>query len=185
VTQLADYSGPFDPQWSYDTLSRETLLNVVKAYGEYLHRMDAHWYLTVKDRLGNDEAFACDCSVWENRLQTIELNLVTSLLNIHGEDVVSVMKYMQASPSASGTEQEVDFKNNNHAIFTVRHCPTLHALEKERAGREKLICQDLTTSLFTKIAHYFNPDIKVTGIKVPPRTTYRDCACQWEFKLGR
>jgi hypothetical protein len=33
------------------------------------------------------------------------------------------------------------------------------AIEKEGSGREKLICDDLTTSLFSGIAHYFNPKI--------------------------
>lgn len=183
MPEINDYSGPFDPHWSPEKLSKEALLKLVKAYSDYIYRLDASWYVTVKNRLGNDEAFACDRHVWEKKLQAYELKLMTGALNIHGDDVVAVMKYMQATPWASVGERQIDIKDSNHATLTIHNCPTLSAIEKEGNGREKLICEDLTTSLFSKIAHYFNPKIKVTGLKVPPRKTYNDCSCQWEFRL--
>ena len=183
MSDHADYSGPFDPQWSPEKLSKEALLKLVKAYSDYIYRIDAVWYVTVKSRQGNDEAFACDRQVWERKLQAYELKLVTGALNIRGDDVVAVMKYMQATPWASIGRREMEIKNSNLAVLTIHNCPTLSAIEKEGTGREKLICEDLTTILFSKIAHYFNPKIKVTGLKVPPRKTYSDCSCQWEFRL--
>jgi|MudIll2142460700_1097286.scaffolds.fasta_scaffold51318_2 hypothetical protein len=183
MAEQSDYSGPFDPQWSPEKLSREALLKLVKAYSEYIYRLDGSWYMTVKNRQGNDEAFACDRHVWEKKLQAYELKLMTGALNIRGDDVVAVMKFMQATPWAAVDKREIDIKNNNHAVLTIHNCPTLSALEKEGTGREKLICDDLTTSLFSGIAHYFNPKIKVTGLKVPPRKAYSDCSCQWEFRL--
>ncbi len=185
MTELADYGGPFDPQWSPEKLTRQSLLKLVKAYSEYIYRIDASWYMTVKNRLGNDEAFACDRHVWEKKLQAYELKLMTRVLGIRGDDVVAVMKYMQATPWASVGERQIDIKNSSHAILTIKNCPTLSALEREGTGREKQICEDLTTGLFNKIAHYFNPSIKVTGLKIPPRKTYNDCCCQWEFRLDR
>jgi hypothetical protein len=185
MSELADYSGPFNPHWSPEILNREALLRLVKAYSDYIYRMDAAWYMTVKSRSGNDEAFACDRHVWEKKLQAYELKTVTGALNIRGDDVVAVMKYMQATPWASLGERHMDIRNQDHAILTIRTCPTLEALEKEGTGREKLICRDLTTSLFSKIAHFFNPKMKVTGLKVPPREAFSDCSCQWEFKLDR
>ena len=183
MAEQSDYSGPFDPQWSPEKLSREALLKLVKAYSEYIYRLDGSWYMTVKNRQGNDEAFACDRHVWEKKLQAYELKLMTGALNIRGDDVVAVMKFMQATPWAWVDKREIDVKSSNHAVLTIRDCPTLSALEKEGTGREKLICDDLTTSLFSGIAHHFNPKIKVTGLKVPPRKAYSDCSCQWEFKL--
>ena len=183
MSELSDYSGPFDPEWSPEKLSREALLKLVEAYSDYIYRIDASWYVTVKSRSGNDEAFACDRHVWERKLQAYELKMMTKALGIHGDDVVAVMKYMQATPWASLGRRDIDIKGSNHATLTIHDCPTLSAIEKEGNGREKLICEDLTTSLFSKIAHYFNPKIKVTGLKVPPRKTYSDCSCQWEFRL--
>jgi hypothetical protein len=185
MPKLADYSGKFDPKFSHDKLKRDTLLRIVKAYAEYLYKVDGNWYLAVKNKWGNAGAFDCDVDVWEKKLQLYDLDMVTSVLNIHGDDVIPVMKYFQVTPWTYINEQEIEIKNNNHAILTIRTCPALLAIEKEGTGREKLICQELTPNLFTMIAHYFNPNMKVNGLKVPPRTNYEDCCCQWEFKLDR
>ena len=76
MAELMDYSSPFNPQLSPDKLSREALLKLVKAYGEYIHRLDGTWYMTVKKRQGNDEAFACDRHVWEKKLKAYELKVM-------------------------------------------------------------------------------------------------------------
>jgi hypothetical protein len=92
VAELADYSGEFDPQFAYDKLAKETLLRLFKTYSEYLRRMDGHWYLAVMNECGNDVAFKRDVKVWE-QMQFWELQVMSSALNIHGDDVVTVMKY--------------------------------------------------------------------------------------------
>jgi hypothetical protein len=184
MMELVDYSGKFDPKFSRDKFARETLLKLLKAYSEYILRIDGFWYLTVMNKWGNDEAFDCDVRVWE-KLIRYEMKAISSLLNIRGNDVVTVMKAIQVSPWMSIYEYEIDVKNNDHAIVTIYACPTLFALEKERIGREKLICQELEPKIMGMMAHYFNPDIKVTGLKVPPRTSYKDICCQWEFRLDR
>ncbi len=183
MAEMADYSGPFQPQWSPADLDREALLRLVKAYSDYIYRIDASWYMTVKGRSGNEEAFACDRHVWEKKLQTYELKMLTAALNIRGDDVVAVMKYMQATPWASLGQRHIAIAGPHQAILTIDGCPTLAALEREGTGREDIICRDLTTSLFSKIAHFFNPRIRVRGLKVPPRKAYADCSCQWEFSL--
>ena len=182
MAELVDYSGQFDPEFSHDKLSRETLLKLLKAYNEYMLRIDGFWYLTVMDKWGNDEAFDCDVSVWE-KAQPYEVKLISDLLNVRGDDVATVMKYIQVSPWMWIYTYEMELKTPNHAVLTITHCPTLLSLEKEGTGREKPICQELEPKMMGAIAHHFNPSIKVTGLKVPPRTDYSDCCCQWEFKL--
>ena len=71
------------------------------------------------------------------------------------------------------------------SVMTINHCPTLISLEKEGTGREKLICQEMEPKVMSIMAHFFNPEIKVTGLKLPPRTSYSDCCCQWEYTLDR
>ena len=179
-----DYSGKFDPEFSHDKFTRETLLKLLKAYNEYILRIDGYWYLTVMDKWGNDEAFDCDVKVWE-RAQLYEVKLISQILNVQGDDVATLMKYMQVSPWMWIYKYDIDLKSPNHGVMTIHHCPTLLSLEKEGTGREKLICQEMEPKVMGIMAHYFNPDIKVTGLKLPPRTDYDDCCCQWEFKLDR
>jgi hypothetical protein len=181
---MVDYSSSFDPDFSHEKLAQQTLTRLLRATAEYMRRVDGHWYLSVMEKWGNDEALDCDIKVWE-RLVIYEMKMLSSLLNIHGDDVVTVMKAIQASPWTLTYACDIDVKSNDHAITTYHHCPTLLALEKEGKGREKLICQELEPRLMGIMAHYFNPNIRVTPLKLPPRDGSSDISCQWEFKLER
>ncbi len=181
---MVDYSSSFDPNFSHEKLAQQTLTRLLRATAEYMRRVDGHWYLSVMEKWGNDEALDCDIKVWE-RLVIYEMKMLSSLLNIHGDDVVTVMKAIQASPWTLTYACDIDVKSNDHAITTYHHCPTLLALEKEGKGREKLICQELEPRLMGIMAHYFNPNIRVTPLKLPPRDGSSDISCQWEFKLER
>ena len=39
--------------------------------------------------------------------------------------------------------------------------------------------------IFMKMAHFYNPKMKVTALKLPPRRSVDDICCQWEFKIDR
>jgi len=182
MEELIDYSGKFDPEFSYDKFNKDMLLKLLNAYSNYLLRVDGYWYLTVKDKWGNEAALDCDLKVWE-KAQIYELKTTTRLFNIQGNDVLTVMKAMQASPWMWIYEYDMDIKNNNHGILTINKCPTLLSLEAEGTGREKPLCQELEPKLMNIIAHYFNPAITVTALSLPPRPNKQGICCQWEFKL--
>ena len=97
MTEITDYSGRFDSNFSHDNFKKETLLKLLKGYNEYMLRIDGYWYLNVMKKWGNDEAFDTDVKVWE-KAQLFELKTISSLLNISGQDVETVMKYIQVSP---------------------------------------------------------------------------------------
>jgi hypothetical protein len=59
------------------------------------------------------------------------------------------------------------------------------SLEIEGKGREKLICQEMEPKIMGIVAHYFNPNIRVTPLKMPPRKSKDEIPCKWEFKLER
>jgi hypothetical protein len=184
MSELTDYSGPFDPGFNHDKLNKQTLLQLLKTYNEYMLRIDGFWYLTVMGKWGNDEAFDCDVKVWE-KAQLWEMKRISTVLNIHGNDVATFFKYLQVSPWMHIYDATIDLRNPNYGLLTINHCPSLISLEKEGTGREKLICQSMEPKIMGIMAHFFNPQISVTPLKVPPRTDYKDCCCQWEFKLER
>jgi len=184
MTELSDYSGPFDPEFGHEKFSKETLLKLLGAYSEYMLRIDGFWYLTVMDKLGNDQAFDFDLKMWE-RARPYEVGALSKLLNIRGNDVATVMKYIHVCPWMQMYDLNIDLKTSKHAVVTYLNCPTLYLLEKEGLNRERPICQELDAKVFSMTAHYFNPDIRITPLKVPPRTDYNDCCCQWEYKLKK
>ena len=184
MTELVDYSGKFDPNFSYEKLTKETLLKIIQTNADYIRKIDGQWYMTVMEKCGNDVAFVCDAEIWE-KLALYTMKTTSNLLNIHGDDVVTMMKALQASPWTWLYECDIDVKNNDHAIITYLNCPTLLALEKEGSGREMLICNELEVKLMEIKAHYFNPNIVVTPLKLPPREPNSEICCQWELKLER
>ena len=181
---LKDYSGEFDPGFSYKKLKRETLLELLRGYADYVRKIDGHWYLEVMRRCGNEAAFECDAAVWV-RMDPFEMETTKRILGTGGDTPLAMAKTLQASPWAASYNCEVEVINENHVILSYLTCPTIVSLEKEGMGREKLICHDLEVKLMREKAQCFNPAIKITPLKLPPRSGPDDVCCQWELRLDR
>lgn len=181
---IHDYSGAFDPSFDHGRLDRETLVGLLRAYSNYIRKLDGHWYLSVMNKCGNDVAYDCDIDVW-NKLMKFELKVASEMLNIRGGGVSSVAKYFQVSPWFWTFKPRLELKGQDRLEVTFDKCPTLLALEKEGSGRESQICSDMEQELFKTIAHHFNPKIKVAALKLPPRRSVDDICCKWEFKIER
>ena len=182
MKKLTDYSGELVRNLELDDFSPDTLGELLKLYAKLYMAMDGFWYLTIKERSGNEEALACDIGTWE-KVCKYEMSRITGLLNIKGNDVVSLMKAMQITPWFRNTEHDIDMRNQNTAILTINRCATLEALEKEGEGREKDICNAFEPIVFTRYAIFFNPDIEVKCLKSPPIKSKDEICCQWEFSL--
>ena len=182
MAQLNDYSGELLPDLKFTDFSPDARAELLALYCKLYMAMDGFWYLTIKERLSNEEALAYDLQTWE-KVCKYEMAKITKQLNIQGKDVVSCMKAIQVTPWMRQTQFEVEVKNANHAIMTVTNCPTLNALEKEGKGRENEICNSVDLKLFKFYASFFNPDIEVKSLKLPPRKSKDETCCIWEFKL--
>jgi len=181
---LPDYSGEFLPNLKPNDFSPGTLADLIALYAKLYTALDGFWYLTIKERVSNDEALACDWGTWE-KLCKYEMAKITKLLNIQGSDVMALMKAMQITPSFQNTEHRIEMENQSTAVLTVTRCPTLSALEKEGEGRENEICKIFEPIVFKHYASFFDPDIKIKCLKSPPRKSRDEICCQWEFTGGK
>ena len=184
MEKLNDYSGQFIPNLKPSDFSAGTLSELLGVYGRLYTAVDGFWYFAVKERIDNKEALACDLWVWE-RLCKYEVKRIATQLNIQGDDVVALMKALQMTPWFQDMECEIEIKNQNYAVYTVTRCRTLEALEKEGEGRELQICRTVEPCILKSYASYFNPRIKVTCLKVPPRKNPDGICCQWKFDLEK
>ncbi|MDD5095093.1 MAG: DUF6125 family protein [Dehalococcoidia bacterium] len=182
MSEVSDYAGPFNPDTKYEDFSRDTLLKLLSLQSDYLQKADGLWYITVKNMVGDDVAFESDMWVWE-RANAWEFAQTTKLFKIEGHDVAALLKAMQVSPWLRAWKARYDLKNSNHGIMTIVHCPTLLGLEKEGQGREKRICHVWDRKCKQLQANFFDPKIKATALKLPPRKSKDDICCQWKFKL--
>ena len=183
MKELRDYSGEFAPDIRFQDFSKDTLAELLRVYSQVIQATDGLWYLAIKERRGDEDAFACD--LWAApRVVGIMVEEVAKLLKIQGKDIPAVMKYLQVAPWLGTYQYKVELKKANQGILITNHCPTLAALEREGEGREKNICQMVCGGLiYRKIADFFNPDIEVNALKLPPREGEEETCCEWEFKL--
>ena len=180
--KLVDYSGEFSPDLKLSDFSPDTLVQLVKLYSKLYMAMDGFWYLSVKGRVGDKEALACDIKVWEDMVR-YETLMIKRQLKIRGSDIASLMKVTQLCPWFQLTTSNIEIKDSRRAILTVASCPTLESLEAKSEGTEYETCNVVCRKINESIAAYFSPDIEVRCLKLPPRESRDDICCQWEFRL--
>ena len=183
MKELNDYGGCLKPDISMEDFSRDALLSMVQLYCRLFLAVDGFWYLAVKERFSNEDALACDMWTWE-KMSRYELDRITKTMKIHGKDVVSLIKAFQLEPWMWNAKYRVEVKNQNYVILTFVDCPVLVSLEKEGQGREETICKVVEPKVFRDYADYFNPNIQIKALKLPPRKSRDEIACIWEFKVG-
>ena len=182
MKELNNYCGEFDPSLRLEDFSKETLVKLLGVYAKLYQAVDGFWYLSVKDRVNNEEAIACDLWVWEKQIP-YEMARLCKVMRIERNGVVSAMKALQVAPCSFTYRLGIEVKDENNAVLTVRYCPTLEALEKEGKGREQSICRQVDVAAKQKFAKFFAPSMEVVPLKLPPRKNKDEVCCQWEFKL--
>jgi len=165
-----------------ESLSRGELIDLVKLSSRMILALDGFWYLSVKELAGNDKALERDNWVWD-KVMKFYLSELARLLGVQGRDVADYMKVMDPRPEGLVLEEKVEVLNRNDAIRTVTHCPTIAALEKEGEGRDAIHCSATCSAMRVKHSKLFNPAIKVTCLKIPPRNSKDDIFCQFEYRI--
>jgi len=166
----------------FESCSREKLTALLVFYSRLYMLLDGHWYLSVKQRLGDEQAVDIDLQVWDKQ-ERKEVEGLAKLLDFQSRDVVSLMELSAIMPSSAGSKGYIEIKNRNDCTFSITYCPIVKTLEKEGKGREKTQCEVICRRLMTNMAISFNPGIEVKQIKMPPRQNQDEVYCQWQFKL--
>jgi len=191
MKDLAEYSGKYYPMIRYQEFSKDALSRLLNVYSKEVALLSSFWYNAVKEKCGDEQAFACEVKVWED-IGAPEINWTRESLNIQGNDLNAFAKLIQMGGSFARDvyESNFDFKSANRLIFTVTKCPTLAYFERHDE-RERIvkICQILEPASMRAYAAAVNPDIKIKPLKLPPRDGWAEkgwggICCQWEWTLG-
>ncbi len=194
MAELKDYSGPFDPNLRLTDFSKEALTKLLISASKAYIGMDGVWTTLMREKVGDRAAFDYDKEVWFGRALALDMRRTVEPLGIKGNDIATLFKYWQCSPAfsvaytgpAPDFEPQVHFelKNKNYGLMTVRRCYSLEYFERHQDGSlQKLACDEIDTPAWEWQAHKFNPNIKVHPLKMPPRKSKDDIACQWELTL--
>jgi len=185
MLDLEDYSGEFKHDLKLQDFSKDALARMWATASRLYILIDGLWHVLMKERYGKEVALELSREIWR-RATPLEAKEASRTLNIVGHDVASCFKTWQVDPGAAGImDLEFDLKNNNHGIFTVKRCRALDYYERHYDNKTiEWFCKVIDGVEFENYAHIFNPKIRLTPLKVPPRKTKEEIACQWELKIA-
>ncbi len=194
MDELKDYSGEFDPNLTLRDFSKEALIKLLVSASKAYLGIDGVWTTLMRQKYGDRMAFDYDKEVWFTQGLALDILRTVGPLNIEGNDIATVFKYLQFSPGFAviyvGPPPEFEpyvkfeLKNENHGIMTVTRCHSLEYFERHHdSDLQKLACEEIDVPAWQWLANQFNPDIKVSPLKLPPRKSKDEIACQFEFKL--
>jgi len=185
MPDLTEYSGDYDPSIRYQDFSKDVLADLLNAYCRELLLFDGLWFDEVRERCGEEAAFACEVAAWV-KIARYEMKWAADALKIKGDSLVDFVKIMQFGGSyALGLyDYSYDFDGPNHCILTVTRCPIVTRAEKTGdVTRMKQVCEKLEPPAFVAYTQVVNPKIKTRPLKLPPRESQDAPCCVWEFVL--
>jgi hypothetical protein len=183
MDQLDALSGPFDPNFKAEDLSKEALLKLWKNTCRLLIGIDGHWAARVKEKLGEEMTFEINNGVWEDMVAR-EKRWITEGMNLTGNDLETFFKFQQINPATAGImEIDLDLESANKGTMTVTRCSVLESTERLGMPERQKACCDMDVIYFPNQAQEINPNIKTKCLKLPPRQSKDEIACKWEFTL--
>ena len=182
--EMSDYTGDFIPDLKYEDFSKDALTRMLGEYSRVYVAIDGFYHSLLSEKFGIEEAGRFGTEMWI-KAGRLALRRLREALDIRGNDVETLFKWLQVDPGFNGGvyERRFDLKDRNHGIITVTKCPTLEYFERQGDGREATICQGEEMDLFLGWPKLVNPAIEVTCLRIPPRRSKDDIACQWEYRL--
>lgn len=179
---LDDYRGPFNPDLKWEDFSKDLLIRLLKACSNLYNGMPGFFMSAIEKRYGfevtkeiSDEAYAIG-----TRMQFIYAQRELGLGNTVGD----CLKYQQFGIDVATMDVKAELKNENLGIITIRNCPGLLYWERhDRPEMWQWACHELASREWKNVAHWINPRIKCTPIKLAPRRSKDDFCCQWEYRM--
>ncbi len=185
MEDLKDYSDKYITDLRYEDFSKEALIRLWRSASKLYLGIEGLWLTRISERYGKETAFELDTEIFKKNIP-LEIKWVKEAMNISGDDVETLFKFFQCYAAGGGLlDIDLDLKNKNHGIYTVRRCTTLDYYERHADDEGLKHCCDMDIWGYALQAHCINPNIKTTCLKLPPRKSKDEIACQWEFRLER
>jgi hypothetical protein len=179
MMELNDYSGPFKPDLKFDDFSKDFLLKLMRVWQRSWLQLNAGWFDEIVKRFGILAAYECDLEMWTRVAEECNPRYAR-IANIEPKSVVDSLKVLQLPLDNTMGEypSSFDIKNENYAIATTIRCPSLVWCEKNAPERIEPMCRVNELKIMSR--YIANPNIRITALKMPPRESPEEVACQWE-----
>ncbi|MDG2308695.1 MAG: hypothetical protein P8R42_29295 [Candidatus Binatia bacterium] len=180
-TLRRNYSGPFDPELTLGSFSRQVLAELGREYLLSGHLQDRAGLPLVMMRFGEDAMTAISIDEWM-AASPIYSERMQRALRFEGNDVGTVFKNLQFDIGAP--HQFMDFQfllhRPEYGEFWLAHCGALMDVEPFGEERVRTMCHDIEDPTFDATAAAAHPCMKVRPIHRPPRSPeHRMPHCRW------
>jgi len=181
--EMNDYSGPYNPNLTFNDLSKEFILKLMQVWQyAWLHMTEA-WYDAVKEKVDKETADVCETAAWCRIGERVNPRFA-KVANVELKTVLDSMKVLQLpldNTTGGLYPIQIEVINPNHVIWTIPQCQSLKFFEAKDPERIKYVCYENEKRVIER--YMVNRKIKVTPLKLPPRNSPDEIACKWEAKM--
>ncbi len=166
----------------YETMSREELLDALKAFAKNWLAHDGCWFLAAEERLGLDAAIELDAAAWK-RFAVAEARRLIELFGVpHGGGLQALKRGLSLRMYALLNEQHIDWADSSRTLrLVIDGCRVQDT--RRRKGLPDFPCRPVGDVEFTSFATTIDSRIVTHCVNCPPDANASG-ACTWEFTLG-
>ncbi len=187
TTTRVIYTGLFSPRPNMTDLSKAELVTWLLGSHEYLLQCIEAWAAQIVVRYGLDAMFDIQYTLWGTTVLPGVKKLKEEYLGITGNTVADWMKDLQMdATSMPGKAFDMSFEmpEPDVGIMTFNRC--VAADQWETMGRPDILeknCHSTCPKSMIVTTKFYNPNLKVDILAIPPRKDPGDVCCKWRFSM--
>ena len=181
------YTGLFTPRSDADELSKEQLVTWFLGSHEYLLQCIEAWATQITVRYGLDTMFDIQYTLWGDTVLPAAKQFKAEYLGITGTGVEDWMKDLQLDATAlPGKAFDLTFEmpERDVGIMTFNRCVAVD--QWESMGRPDILeknCHSTCPKSMIVTTKFYDPNMKVDILAIPPRKDDDDVCCKWRFSM--
>ncbi len=166
----------------FETMSRDELLQALKAFARNWLAHDGCWFLAAEERFGMATAIELDAAAWK-RFAVVEARRLIELFGVpHGGGLQALRRALSLRMYTLLNQQQLEWLDGERTLRLVTEgCRVQEA--RRRKGLAPFPCRPVGEVEFDSFATTIDPRIKTHCVNCPPEANASG-ACTWEFTLG-
>src|SRR5688572_31473423 len=116
-----DYSGPFDPDFRYEDLSKEALVRLVREYALIVHLLDRSMCASIGMKYGQEVVEELAIEEWRGA-RPIYGDRLRRIMGIEGDGVEAIFKVLQLDPGFPQHYRNFKYEivNDHNELFELK-----------------------------------------------------------------
>lgn len=166
----------------YESMSRDELLQALKAFAKNWLAHDGCWFVAAEERLGMAAAIELDTAAWR-RFAAAEARRLIEVFGIpHAGGLPALARALSLRMYAMLNAQHVEWADDGRTLrFVMDGCRVQDT--RRRKGLPDFPCRPVGDVEFGTFARAIDPRIATRCLHCPPEPNPQG-ACTWEFTLA-